>query len=121
MQTERKVFEKLFSPDKVELESQKFELALADDFKAIFNKANNDQAKIATRFVDALAKASNEFKANLADWNKAQLLGNQLIQQSKQIGVELPAPFLNSVKSSEIEVKKMPLLLYKIALLYKEF
>jgi hypothetical protein len=47
----------LFAEDKVELASERVELALVDDFKNVFNKANNDQARIATTLVSDLAKA----------------------------------------------------------------
>jgi hypothetical protein len=39
MQTERKVFEKLFSPDKVEFESQKVEFGLIEDVRSQLDKA----------------------------------------------------------------------------------
>ena len=104
-----------------ELASHKVDLALVDDFKNVFNKANNDQAKIATTLVNDLAKASNSFKENLADWQKSAVIGNQLIAKAKELGIDLPAPILNSVKASEIEIKNMPSLLSKIAQLYGLF
>ena len=103
------------------LASQKVELGLVDDFKNVFNKANNDQAKIATALVDALAKSSNSFKENLADWQKSAVMGNQLIEKAKELGIELQAPILNSVKASEIEIKNMPSVLSKISQLYGLF
>jgi hypothetical protein len=104
-----------------ELSTHKVDLALMDDFKIVFNKANNDQAKIATALVGYLAKSSNDFKANLEDWRKSAVVGNQLIAKSKELGIELPAPIINSIKASEIEVKNMPTLLSKIAQLYGLF
>lgn len=121
MNTEKQVFNKLFSEDKVELASQKYEFALADDFIAIFTKANNEQAKISTTLVSDLAKASNSYKGNIADWSKAQTIGAQLIARSKEIGVDLPPAIINRIKASEIEVKKMTSLVGKIAQLYGEF
>ena len=121
MNTDKKVFEKLFSGDKTELESHKIELALADDFISIFTKANNDQAKISTALVGDLAKAGNAYKNNVADWSKASVIGNQLISRSKEIGVDLPAAVVNRIKASEIEVKKMTLLISKITKFYGEF
>ena len=103
------------------LASQKVELAAIDDFKEVFNKANNEQAKIATILVDNLAKASNSFKGNLADWQKASVIGNQLIAKAKELGIELPAPILNSIKASEIEVKNTPSVLSNISKLYSVF
>ena len=119
MTTEKLVNNALFG--KTELASQKVELAAIDDFKEVFNKANNEQAKIATTLVDNLAKASNDFKGNLADWQKASVIGNQIILKAKELGVELPAPFLNSVKASEIEVKNTPSVLSNISKLYSVF
>jgi hypothetical protein len=46
MQTERKVFEKLFTSDKVELESQKVELALIDDIADIRTQLSNFNSEI---------------------------------------------------------------------------
>jgi ABC-type transporter Mla subunit MlaD len=119
MSTEKIVMNSLFG--KTELASEKIKLAAIDDFKEIFNKANNEQAKIATTLVDNLAKASNDFKGNLADWQKASVIGNQLIAKAKELGVELPAPILNSVKASEIEVKNTPSVLSNISKLYSVF
>jgi hypothetical protein len=48
-------------------------------------------------------------------------MGNQLIAKAKELGIDLPAPILNSVKASEIEIKNMPSLLSKIAQLYGLF
>lgn len=121
MNTTKSVYNKLFSEEKVELASERVELALVDDFKNAFNKANNDQARIATTLVNDLAKASNSFKENLADWQKSAVMGNQLIAKAKELGIDLPAPILNSVKASEIEIKNMPSLLSKIAQLYGLF
>ena len=119
----KEVFSKVsaIEPQVTELASHKVDLALVDDFKNVFNKANNDQAKIATTLVNDLAKASNSFKENLADWQKSAVIGNQLIAKAKELGIDLPAPILNSVKASEIEIKNMPSLLSKIAQLYGLF
>jgi len=119
MSTLNDIFKKI--EDKTELSSHQVELAIMDDFKTVFNKANNDQAKIATALVGYLAKSSNDFKSNLEDWRKSAVIGNQLIEKSKELGIELPAPILNSIKASEIEVKNMPSLLSKIAQLYGLF
>ena len=45
MSIESKVFEKLFTGDKVELASQKVELALTDDFNKLFNEAKDNKDK----------------------------------------------------------------------------
>lgn len=118
MNIEKSVFSKL---NKVELESQKYEFALADDFIAIFTKANNEQAKISQALVDSLAKAANSYKGNIDDWSKASVIGSQLIARSKEIGVDLPPAIINRIKASDIEVKKMNALISKISQLYKEF
>jgi hypothetical protein len=48
MQTERLVFEKLFTPDKVELKSQRYEFAILDDLKAEWKQKqlNGDSAQL---------------------------------------------------------------------------
>ena len=121
MNTDKKVFNKLFSEEKVELASQKFEFALADDFIAVFTKANNEQAKISQTLVDNLAKAANSYKGNIDDWSKASVIGDQLIARSKEIGIDLPPAVINRIAASKIEVKKMQAMIGKITQLYKEF
>jgi len=106
MQTEKLVFEKLFTPDKVELESQKLELALADDLKIAYNKANDDQTKILSNLIDALDKVQALLRDNATQWNKASLLGKQMVDKSKEIGIEVPATLLNQIKISDTGAKE---------------
>jgi hypothetical protein len=121
MNTQKKVFEKLFSNGKVELASQAYEFALADDFKNTFNKANDDQAKILTSLVDALSKAQGLLKENSSQWNKALVIGKQFSDKSKELGVQLPAAILNQIKTSEIGIKESQTYIAKISQLMSSF
>jgi hypothetical protein len=121
MSTENKVFNKLFKSEKVELESNKFEFALTDDFNLAYNKANDDQTKILTNLVDALDKAQTLLKENASQWNKASVIGKQLADKSKELGVTLPANFLNGIKISEKGIKESQTYIAKISQLMSSF
>ena len=121
MNTENKVFNKLFSEGKVELSSEKFEFALTDDFNLAYNKANDDQTKILTNLVDALGKAQGLLKENASQWNKASVIGKQLIDKSKELGVALPANILNGVKISDVGIKESQTYIAKISQLMSSF
>jgi hypothetical protein len=108
MQTERLVFEKLFS-------SQKVELALTDDLKIAYNKANDDQTKILTDLINVLDKVQALLKDNAAQWNKASILGKQLVDKSKEIGIEVPATLLNQIQISDKGAKESQTYFTKIA------
>ena len=121
MNTKKQVFEKLFSNEKVELASQKYDFALADDFNLAYNKANDDQTKILTNLVDALGKAQGLLKENASQWNKASVIGKQLIDKSKELGVTLPANILNGIKTSDIGIKESQTYVAKISQLMSSF
>lgn len=68
MNTDKKVFNKLFSEEKVELASQKFEFAIYDDVKALLNLSNAALKKAqaadqkAFKFLDAINATISESK-----------------------------------------------------------
>jgi glutamine synthetase type III len=79
MNTQKKVFEKLFSDEKVELASQKYEFAIYDDVKALLTIANASTKKAqaadqkAFKLLDSLNAAISESKqlaASAADLSK---------------------------------------------------
>lgn len=121
MDTNKKVFNKLFSNEKVELASEKFEFALADDFKSAFDLANGSQAKILSSLVDALGKAQAALKENASQWNKASVIGKQFVDKSKELGIDAPAPILNQIKSSDIGIKESQAYIAKISQLMSAF
>jgi len=61
MQTERKVFEKLFTTDKVELESQRYEFSILDDLKTEWKQ------KQLSGDSDILTNLRNKYKTGQVD------------------------------------------------------
>jgi hypothetical protein len=121
MKIEKKVFGKLFQEGKVELASQKIEFALADDFKTSYNKANDDQTKILSNLIDSLDKAQGLLRENASQWNKASVIGKQIIDKSKELGVEVPPTMVNAVKIADIGIKESQTYIGKISQLISSF
>jgi hypothetical protein len=108
MQTERKVFEKLFSPDKVELESQKVELALADDIEASRNES--------IKYADSSKALYNKAQAGLIQYvnslanvvqasNRTVQYIKDLKQKSAGLGVEVGGKWLSIEKEASQQAK----------------
>jgi hypothetical protein len=77
MNTQKKVFEKLFSNEKVELASQKFEFAIYDDVKALLKMATDANSK-------AKALDDKAFKL-LSDLNATISASNSLVGSSSNL------------------------------------
>ena len=108
MQTERKVFEKLFSPDKVELESQKFELSVATDIE---DRRNAGIAEIASskKLYDKAFNGLFEYRNSLIRISQ-QASGvlysiKQLSDKSKELGVEIAPKYLVLQKEAKTQEK----------------
>ena len=88
MQTEKLVFGKLFT--KQELASQKIELALLDDVKSGYDKANQlykSNADLLNKYANSLEKS---FQDAANEYQKALDKFNQLEKSSKELGIDLP-------------------------------
>lgn len=87
MQTERKVFEKLFSPDKVELESQKFEFGILDDISNFLKSYSvvSDVAPIRNA-AEKAEQSLNAKKAKLEEIIKQIAKGKQM---AKDLGMPM--------------------------------
>jgi DNA-binding SARP family transcriptional activator len=94
MNTDKKVFNRLFSEEKTELGSQAYEFALADDIKA----ASKALAEIETKIKPAKSKAMeaignyNQFaNGGIARANALVRLVDELIKKSNELGVTPPS------------------------------
>ncbi len=108
MQTERKVFEKLFTPEKVELESQKFELSVATDIE---DRRNAGISEIASskKLYDKAFNGLFEYRNSLIRISQ-QASGvlysiKQLSDKSKELGVEIAPKYLVLQKEAKTQEK----------------
>lgn len=117
MSIESKVFEKLFSSDKVELESQKVELGFYDDVKTLIGlasaatkqaKANDDQAfALLEKLNLAISKSKDAVQVSADLTKKSSAIMAQLNQNAKSFGFDpkstdaykLNADLLNSINA----------------------
>lgn len=100
MNTNKKVFDKLFSNEKVELASDKFEFALTDDLKGILNGIENDpiegiysdSIKISSDLEILKNKAKDRISSNdssvQSSFNRIKL-AEQYLAQAERISKEL--------------------------------
>jgi seryl-tRNA synthetase len=91
MNTDKKVFEKLFSKEKLELGSQKYEFALTDDVKKVindyYNIANTGYKKTGDS-LSALKDALSIHNKALSEANKFDSLLTKINQMAKEIGID---------------------------------
>lgn len=94
MNTDKKVFEKLFSNPKTELASQEYEFALADDVKAAGKTLADSEGKIKQAKMKAMEAIGNYNQFANGGISLANSLGklvDQLIAKAKELGVTPPA------------------------------
>lgn len=118
MSTEKLVFSQLF---KMELATQKVELALTDDFNALFNKANDTDESIGQSLIDSLGKAESNYKQNIQLLQNVKKVSEDLVSKSKDLGIELPPALLNKIKTVDGMIKETQVYLSKISQMYSMF
>lgn len=111
----KKIGNKLF------LGTQKVELALTDDFKKLFEKANDDDANIGKLLIDSLSKAETNYKQNIQSLQNAKKIGDELISKAKDLGIDLPPAVLNQIKTIDVMIKETQGYLAKISQMYSMF
>lgn len=116
--TIERIFETL-SKEKVELKSEKIELALVDDFEKSFNKALSDNT--AEKLIDNLRKAEVGFEKALKEFNKILKEGETIKVLSKDLGVDIPKPVLNKINSTAELVKDYNKYISKVKSMYNMF
>ena len=93
MNTDKKVFEKLFSNPKTELASQEYEFALADDVKAASKSLADSESKVKAAKIKAMQAIDsyNQFaNGGVVLANSLGRLVDQLITKSKELGITPP-------------------------------
>lgn len=109
MNTENKVFNKLFKSEKVELESQKYEFALADDIESTRNTAlkGADNSKTILNKAEAALFQYRDSLGNVAvSFNQVLQLVGQLKAKSKELGIETPPKYLVLEKEANEKFKQ---------------
>ena len=94
MNTQKKVFEKLFSNEKVEMASQSYEFALADDIKAAAAAMADGETKIKaakSKAMEAIGNLNQWSNGGIARANAVIKLVDQLISKSKELGITPPS------------------------------
>jgi hypothetical protein len=113
MNTDKKVFEKLFSKEKVELESQKIELALVDDIKSadkflLASYSEMDKKKQA--LLDAFKMYKSAIGRTLDTSFTVFALSNKLQEGLKTTGVAVPAEYVairNNAQQRQKELQSL--------------
>jgi hypothetical protein len=93
MNTDKKVFEKLFSSEKTELASQGYEFALADDIKAQAKRLADLESKAKTvkaKAMNAIGEYNLVVTGGISVAKGLGRLVDELIAKSKELGVQPP-------------------------------
>lgn len=83
--SEKLIYNKLFTEDKVELSSEKVELALVDDFA----KKVVQGEKSASAYVGNLQKAKDQVKGAIAIFEKAIDMAQELKAKAADLGLDI--------------------------------
>lgn len=97
MNTEKQVFNKLFSNEKVELASQAYEFALADDIKAAAKNLADFEGKIKsvkTKVMNSIGDYNLNATGGISIARSLGRLVDELIAKSKELGVDPPQNIL---------------------------
>lgn len=108
MNTEKQVFNKLFSNEKVELASQAYEFALADDIKAEASNMEGIIGKVKPQFNKAQTAMIqyNDFNRAVAgSANRLIALVKDMKEKAKTLGVEPPQAILALEKDAQAKYK----------------
>ena len=108
MNTEKQVFNKLFSKEKVELASQAYEFALADDIKSASAALNDGEAKIKaakSKAMEAIGAYNQWSTGGIARANALIRLVDQLIAKSKELGITPPSDMLSLKQDASAKLK----------------
>jgi hypothetical protein len=112
---------KLVRESKTELKAEKVELGAIDDFEKLFNKSIDASVKIGTTFIDAVSKAQNKYKGNIADMEKALKIGTEIKKSAKELGIDLPKTVINKIDSAEANIKEEKSIISQLQKLYNLF
>lgn len=108
MNTENKVFNKLFSNEKVELASQVYEFALSDDIKSASAALKEGETKIKvakSKAMEAIGAYNQWSTGGVARANAVIRLVDQLIAKSKELGIAPPSDMLALKQDAAAKLK----------------
>ena len=108
MNTDKKVFNKLFSTEKVELSSQAYEFALADDIESSRNaglKGADNSKAILNKAETALFQYRDSLANVAVSFNQVLQLVGQLKAKSKELGIDTPPKYLVLEKEANEKFK----------------
>jgi len=87
------------------LSGQKIELGAIDDFVKLFDSTLDKDLKISNTLIDDLRKAEVSYAKIESDYIASLKLGEKLIVQAKDLGVDLPQKIKNKVESAKVTIK----------------
>ena len=93
MNTQKRVFNKLAESDKVELATQKVDLALVDDIVKVYNNIKSKAdglAMNARRAAQELDETSNKAKGLLKEIASTESDSKRLVASAKDLGIPIP-------------------------------
>jgi len=91
--------------EKTELKTEKVELGAIDDFEKLFDSTLDKDLKISNTLIDDLRKAEVSYAKIESDYIASLKLGEKLLVQAKDLGVDLPQKIKNKVESAKVTIK----------------
>ena len=77
---------------------EKVELGSIDDFEKLFDSTLDKDLKISTSLIDDLRKAEVAYNKIEKDYIGSLKLGEKLLAQAKELGIDLPTKIKNKVE-----------------------
>ncbi len=111
MNTTKSVYNRLFSEDKVELASERIELALVDDIQKMYNAAGKELStanNASKKAIAAIDEVFTAYRQNAIKSNEALGKIAELKKQAKDLGLEAPANVLKFEEDLTSNVKNSP-------------
>ena len=84
---------------------EKVELAIIDDFEKKFDTTLDRDLKTSTSLIDDLRKAEVAYNKIESDYLVSLKLGETLLADAKELGVDLPTKIKNKVESAKVTIK----------------
>lgn len=91
--------------EKTKLKAEKIELGAIDDFEKLFDSTLDKDLKISNTLIDDLRKAEVSYAKIESDYIASLKLGEKLLVQAKDLGVDLPQKIKNKVESAKVTIK----------------
>ena len=108
MNTTKSVYNRLFTEDKVELASERVELALVDDIQKMYNAAGKELStanNASKKAIAAIDEVFTAYRQNAIKSNEALGKIAELKKQAKDLGLDAPANVLKFEEDLTANVK----------------